>query len=150
MSIEKKCLEMMQKEDESFEMYAQEYKIELMHEGRVTENTDSIFSYYLLSLLARGETRRFCLVRGGLERLTEMQEFPQVRSLDVLWRANLLGDFPQMKHSLQGLSTTHQKIGEVAINRLLGELQNKLEEKKEKETATIQQVIKMSELFFRV
>lgn len=151
MEIERECLSHMKEENALFFLAAQKYRVEITKTKAVTKNTDNILSYYLLSLLSNGETKRFCLVRASIESLMDIEDLPQVRLLDVFWRASLLGDLPQMKISIENLSKAHQKIGNKAVDQIsVCQTESSKDHSMHREKGSIERVIQMSKLFFQV
>lgn len=153
--IEKRCILKIKEGDLDIIDLLQNYKINILKTKEITENTDAILSYFLLYLLSTGETRRYCLNRAEVSSIIENEKkrnngFINIRNTDTLWKASLLGDIPQMKQSINSLIHTHTQIGEIAYNRLKDIRQNIKDKESEKKDSKIQQIIKASNMFFRV
>ncbi|OAG28901.1 hypothetical protein NEDG_01040 [Nematocida displodere] len=149
--LESKCLEQMKSHSVDFMGTAQKYRVEVSSNKTPTNHTDTILSYFLLSLLSENDTKRFCLTRASTESLMEWEEFPLIKTLDELWRASLLGDIPQMKRAVESLPVTHQELGKKAVGFLSGHASNEKQMLVEESAMEkIQGVIRSAELFFRV
>ncbi|KAI5192318.1 hypothetical protein NEMIN01_1947 [Nematocida minor] len=149
-TTESECLQLINQGTSDFFHLAQKYKLEIIESRKPTDKSDLIFSYFLLHLLASGDTRRYCLNRAELAAVVESGEFACVRTLDHLWKSSLLGDIPQMKHALDTLPHTHQQIGVNACKSLQEKPVKEGSEQFGGKGSKIQQIIKASNMFFRV
>ncbi|KAH9385873.1 uncharacterized protein NEMAJ01_0769 [Nematocida major] len=148
--VEKTCLTSIKKGEGEFSESLQKYKIGLLTGGSVTEHTDSVLGYFLLYLLAKGDARRYSLNRAEIAEFLEKGSFPVVGAIDRLWKASVLGDIPQMKEALSSLPETHFSVGEEACKFLQNREVSAQEDPSVQEGSRIEQIIKGSNMFFRV
>lgn len=150
--IENECLSMIRKKEGEFSQSLQKYKLQLIREKKITEKTDQILSYFLLSLLAEGKVRRYSLNRAEISSVIEAGpgRFPSVDQVDLVWKASLLGDIPQMKQTLNTLPETHLELGRKACSVL--QERKEIEENRQnaQRQSKLQEIIRGSNVFFKV
>ncbi|KAI5191023.1 hypothetical protein NECID01_1253 [Nematocida sp. AWRm77] len=151
MSLEKNCLKLMKESPLEFLFAAQQYRIQVLSSGKSTKHTDEIFAYFLLLLLAEGETKRFCLIRASIDRVVDSNSFPYVGILDKIWTTSLVGDLPKMKQAVSSLPPIYHELGQKAVEHLtLKEQASPAESVSTAQEGKLQKLLKVSELFFRV
>ncbi|KAI5179747.1 hypothetical protein NEOKW01_0210 [Nematocida sp. AWRm80] len=151
MSIEKECLECVKKNKSEYSICMQNYKIDILMNRRITENTDIIFAYYLLSLLSNGNIKEYSLNRAAIEEVIDLGEFKYVRLVDSFCMASRLGNQLQMQQAIEGLPKGFAKIGEKAFHILRDQNAVVIDAPVETEQKNkIERVINLSNMFFRV
>ncbi|KAI5150371.1 hypothetical protein NEAUS04_1031 [Nematocida ausubeli] len=149
-SLESECLSLIEQNNEEFSYSLQKYKLHTLATKEISSQSDSIFGYFLLYLLAKGQTKRYSLNRLELSDVIDIDKSECIKTVDYIWRCSILGDIPQMKHALDALPKTHLKIG-LAACEFLQERKGKVEEcKRGRKESKIQQIVKTSNMFFRV
>ncbi|EHY65589.1 hypothetical protein NERG_01196 [Nematocida ausubeli] len=117
-SLESECLSLIEQNNEEFSYSLQKYKLHTLATKEISSQSDSIFGYFLLYLLAKGQTKRYSLNRLELSDVIDINKSECIKTVDHIWRCSILGDIPQMKHALDALPKTHLKIGLAACEFL--------------------------------
>ncbi|OAG33343.1 hypothetical protein NEIG_01828 [Nematocida sp. ERTm5] len=149
-TLESECLQLINESAEEFSYSLQRYKLEVLSSKKPSKHSDSIFGYFFLYLLAKGDTRRYSLNRMELSSVIDLDNSECIRIVDHIWKCNVLGDIPQMKQAAETLPKTHLKLGQAACE-VLQEKKNNMEVRESgAQESKLQKIVKASNMFFRV